>query len=136
MKDPLKRYRRRFRSWKNAVRLKGELEGYEAAFASRGLAIPDDSATRLALKNRFPGFRPKPKGALSIIAVYHHYNWKDGALKPALEKFGTVRRYDWFKAFDHSLPGLAELREGGDEPGARSPYRAMGCRGTPRRPWE
>jgi len=102
MKDPLKTYRRRFRSWKNRVRLKGELESYEAAFASRGLAIPDDSATRLALQNRFPGFRPKPKGALSIIAIYHNYNWEDGALKPALEKFGTVRRYDWFKAFDHS----------------------------------
>jgi hypothetical protein len=102
MKDPLKTYRRRFRSWKNRVRLKGELESYEAAFASRGLAIPDDSATRLALQNRFPGFRPKPKGALSIIAIYHNYKWEDGALKPALEKFGTVRRYDWFKAFDHS----------------------------------
>lgn len=102
MKDPLKTYRRRFRSWKNRVRLKGELENYEAAFASRGLAIPDDSAIRLTLQNRSPGFRPKPKGALSIIAVYHNYNWEDGALKPALEKFGTVRRYDWFKAFDHS----------------------------------
>jgi hypothetical protein len=102
MKDPLKTYRRRFRSWKNRVRLKGELEGYEAAFASQGLAIPDDSAIRLALQNRFPGSGPKPKGALSIIAVYHNYNWEDGALKPALEKFGTVRRYDWFKAFDHS----------------------------------
>ncbi|MEK6534530.1 MAG: glycosyltransferase [Thermodesulfobacteriota bacterium] len=84
------------------MRLKRELEGYEAAFASRGLAIPDDSAIRLALQNRFPGLRPKPKGALSIIAVYHNYNWEEGALKPALEKFGTVRRYDWFNAFDHS----------------------------------
>ena len=82
MKDPLKRYRRRFRSWKNRVRLKRELEGYEAAFASRGLAIPDDSAIRQALQNRFPGSGPKPKGALSIIAVYHHYNWEEGALKP------------------------------------------------------
>ena len=102
MKDPLKTYRRRLRSWKNSVRLNGELEGYEASFASRGLSIPDDSAIRLALQNRFPMFSPKPKGALSIIAVYHNYNWEEGALKPALEKFGTVRRYDWFKEFNHT----------------------------------
>ncbi len=102
MNDPLKKYRRRFRSWKNGVRLNRELAGYEAAFASLGLAIPDDSAIRLALRNRFPGLGPKPKGALSIIAVYHNYNWEEGALKPALEKFGMVRRYDWFDAFDHS----------------------------------
>ena len=102
MNDPLKKYRRRFRTWKSSVRLKRELSRYEAAFASRGLGIPDDSAIRLALRNRFPDSGPKPKGALSIIAVYHNYNWEDGALKPALEKFGTVRRYDWFNAFDHS----------------------------------
>jgi hypothetical protein len=102
MNDPLKKYRRRFRSWKNGVRLNRELAGYEAAFASLGLAIPDDAAIRLALRNRFPGLGPKPKGALSIIAVYHNYNWEEGALKPALEKFGAVRRYDWFDEFDHS----------------------------------
>jgi spore maturation protein CgeB len=102
MKDPLKTYRGRFRSWKNGVSLRRELEGYEAAFAARRLAIPDDSAVRLALRNRFPSLMPKPKGALSIIAVYHNYNWEEGAFEPALEKFGTVRRYDWFEAFDHS----------------------------------
>ena len=102
MNDPLKTCRRRFRSWKNRVRLKGELERYEAAFTARGLAIPDDSAIRLALQNRFPGLRPKPKGALSIIAVYHNYNWEDTSLRPALERFGTVRRYDWFEEFNHA----------------------------------
>ncbi|MCK7511201.1 MAG: DUF3880 domain-containing protein [Desulfobacterales bacterium] len=35
----------------------GELKGYEAAFAARGLAIPDDSAVRLTLRNRFPDLR-------------------------------------------------------------------------------
>ncbi|MBU2027828.1 MAG: glycosyltransferase [Proteobacteria bacterium] len=102
MNDPLKTCRRRFRSWKNRVRLKGELERYEAAFTARGLAIPDDSAIRLALQNRFPGLRPKPKGALSIIAVYHNYNWEDTSLRLALERFGTVRRYDWFEEFNHA----------------------------------
>lgn len=102
MNDPLKTCRRRFRSWENRVRLKGELERYEAAFTARVLAIPDDSAIRLALQNRFPGLRPKPKGALSIIAVYHNYNWEDTSLRPALERFGTVRRYDWFQKFNHA----------------------------------
>ena len=97
-----KTLQKRFGRWSNTKRLRRELFEYEARFASRGLAIPDDSAIRLALQNRFPGLMPKPKGALSIIAVYHHYNWEDYSLKPAMEKFGTVRRYDWFEAFDHS----------------------------------
>ena len=97
-----KTLQKRFGRWSNTKRLRRELFEYEARFASRGLAIPDDSAIRLALQNRFPGLMPKPKGALSIIAVYHHYNWEDYSLKPAMEKFGTVRRYDWFNAFDHS----------------------------------
>jgi len=45
--------------------------------------------------------RPKPAGCLRIIAVYHHYNWENYSLKPALEKFGTVRHYDWFDEFNH-----------------------------------
>ncbi|MBN2436979.1 MAG: glycosyltransferase [Deltaproteobacteria bacterium] len=102
MNDPLKTYRRRFRTWKNGVNLRSELKNYEAAFAAGNLAIPDDSAVRLTLRNRFPGLVPKPKGTLSIIAVYHNYNWEEGAFEPALAKFGTVRRYDWFTAFDHS----------------------------------
>ena len=97
-----KTLQKRFGRWSNTKRLRRELFEYEARFASRGLAIPEDSTIRLALQNRFPGFRPKPKGALSIIAVYHNYNWEDYSLKPAMEKFGTVRHYDWSKAFDHS----------------------------------
>lgn len=101
MNDPLKRYRRRFRSWKNRLRLARERERYGTAFRARGLAVPDDAAVRKAVAERFPGLRPKPKGTLKIIAIYHHYNWEDHSLKPALEKFGTVRHYDWFKAFNH-----------------------------------
>jgi spore maturation protein CgeB len=97
-----KRLRKRFGRWRKTKRLRREFLEYQARFAAQGLAIPDDSSIRLALKNRFTGFRLKPKGALSIIAVYHNYNWEEGALKPALEKFGTVRRYDWFEAFDHT----------------------------------
>ena len=54
MKDPLKRYRRRFRSWKNRVRLKGELEGYEAAFASRGLQSPMIPPSAWPCRTAFP----------------------------------------------------------------------------------
>ncbi|MBU2054610.1 MAG: glycosyltransferase [Proteobacteria bacterium] len=102
MNDPLKRYRRRFRSWKNRLRLAREHERYRAAFRARRLAVPDDAAVRKAIAERFPGLRPKPKGTLKIVAIYHHYNWEDYALKPALEKFGTVRRYDWFGEFNHA----------------------------------
>jgi spore maturation protein CgeB len=101
MNDPLQKYRRRFRLWKNKRRLERELAHYEAAYATRGLAIPDAAAIRLTLQNRFPGLRPKAAGALSIIAVYHHYNWENTSLKPALEKFGRVRHYDWFEEFNH-----------------------------------
>lgn len=101
MNDPLKPYRRRFRAWKNRILLQLELRRYETAFRSRGLAIPSDSDIRETLRDRFPQLRGKPKGSLSIIAIYHHYNWEDHSLKPALEKFGKVRRYDWFEAFNH-----------------------------------
>lgn len=102
MNDPLKRYRSRFRAWINGVKLRREMAAYAKAFAGRGLAVPDDRAVRLTMKERLSGVVPKPKGALSIVSVYHHYNWEDGAFKPALGKFGTVRRHDWFRAFDHT----------------------------------
>lgn len=44
---------------------------------------------------------PQARGELNIIAIYHHYNWENEALKPSLEKFGQVRHYDWFDDFDH-----------------------------------
>ena len=102
MNDPLKPYRKRLRAWKNKFRLRRELGRYERAFKDRGLAIPDDAAIRAALRDRFPALRPKPKGALRILAIYHHYNWEDHALKPALQKFGEVCHYDWFGEFNHT----------------------------------
>jgi spore maturation protein CgeB len=101
MNDPLKEYRQRFRSWRDSRRLCRELRHYEAAFTARGLTIPDDSSIRRAMQERFPALRPKPKGDLRILAIYHHYNWENHCLKPALEKFGTVRHYDWFERFNH-----------------------------------
>ena len=46
--------------------------------------------------------RPKPKGTIRTLAVWHNYNWETDALKPSLERFGPVRLYDWFEEFDHS----------------------------------
>lgn len=102
MNDPLKGARKRFRLWKNTRRLKTELKNYEAAFELRRLAIPDDDAIRAAFIKRFPDIAPKPKGELSIIALYHNYNWENVSLLPGLEKFGEVCHYDWFDAFDHT----------------------------------
>ncbi len=101
MNDPFKKYRRQFRIWKNDRRLKREQNYYVARFASAKLTIPDDKAIRQAMKNKFPSIRPKEKGALKIIAIYHHYNWENESLRPSLEKFGQVRHYDWFENFNH-----------------------------------
>jgi hypothetical protein len=58
-------------------------------------------AIRKAIKSKFPYLKPKPKGNLNILAIYHHYNWENESLKPSLEKFGPVRHYDWFDKFNH-----------------------------------
>ncbi len=102
MKDPLKNTRRKFRLWNNTRRLEAELKSYEAAFEKRRLVVPDDAAILAAMKERYPYRVPKPKGGLSIIAVYHNYNWENASLLPALEKFGEVRHCDWFEEFDHT----------------------------------
>jgi spore maturation protein CgeB len=101
MNDPLKKYRRRFRLWNNERKLKRERQDYAAKFHRMGLSIPDDDDLRRELKTAFPGIVPKPRGRLNIIAIYHHYNWEDFSLKPGLEKFGTVRHYDWLDEFNH-----------------------------------
>ncbi len=102
MNDPLKKYRRQFRTWKNNRRLKRENEYYIRKFTSLGLTVPDENTLRQELKTVFPHAAVKAKGKLSIIALYHHYNWENEALKPSLEKFGHVRLYDWFDKFSHS----------------------------------
>ncbi|MGA2330379.1 MAG: glycosyltransferase [Syntrophales bacterium] len=101
MNDPLKKYRIKFRIWKNDLRLKREGSYYESAFASRHLKIPDEETIRQEMRKRFPHIRSKAKGTLSILAIYHHYNWENESLKPSLEKFGYVRHYDWVERFNH-----------------------------------
>jgi spore maturation protein CgeB len=101
MNDPLKKYRKQFRIWKNDLRLERERRYYINAFASRDLTIPDEESITREMKKRFPHIRPKAKGALSILAIYHHYNWENESLKPSLERFGQVRHYDWCEQFNH-----------------------------------
>ena len=101
MNDPLKKYRQQFRIWKNNRRLQREKEYYTKKFTALGLNIPDEQILRQELKNKFPQLAAKSKDKLNIIALYHHYNWENEALKPSLEKFGHVRHYDWSDQFNH-----------------------------------
>jgi len=101
MNDPLKKYRIRFRFWKNNRKLKREQDYYLKRFRQTGMIIPDDETLRSKLEKRFPHLITKAKGSMNIIALYHHYNWENEAFKPSLEKFGLVRHYDWFNDFDY-----------------------------------
>ena len=101
MKDPLRKYKRQFRAWKNKRRLKRELHYYASKFDSLHLTLPNEETIRETFKRKFPSLKPTPKGNLNILAIYHHYNWENESLKPSLEKFGQVRHYDWFENFNH-----------------------------------
>ena len=101
MSDPLKGYRRKLRAWLKGAKLRRELWRYDSIFKSRDLRIPEEATIRQLLRSKFPDLRPKEKGDLRILTIYHDYNWEDTSLRPALEKFGTVRHYDWFDQFNH-----------------------------------
>jgi len=101
MNDPFKKYRKRFRIWKNNIRLKRELNYYHSLFASKGLTIPDETLIGETIQTKFPSLKQKSKGDLKILAIYHHYNWENDSLKPSLEQFGFVRYYDWCEEFNH-----------------------------------
>jgi len=100
--DPLKTLRKRFRAWRNAARLRRERERYEKTLSARSLAVPDERRVRQIIKENFPSLLPRTRGTLRMIAVYHHYNWENLSLLPALRKFGPVRHYDWGEQFEHS----------------------------------
>lgn len=97
MNDPLKKYRRLFRAWRNANRLRRESDRYSRNFGSMQLSVPDEAAIRRQTRQKFQELQPKKRGDLSILAIYHHYNWEDESLKLSLEKFGFVRHIDWLK---------------------------------------
>ncbi|MEJ2656117.1 MAG: hypothetical protein P8012_02845, partial [Desulfobacterales bacterium] len=99
MPYPFKQYRRRFRAWRKTQRLKHELERYGSLFKAKRMTVPDEATIRQAMKSKYPAITQKPKGSLKILAIYHHYNWENESLKPALKKFGSVRHYDWAEKF-------------------------------------
>jgi spore maturation protein CgeB len=101
MNDPLRKYRKRFRIWLNSLRLEHESNYYHSIFESCSMTIPDEASIRQTIKSKHPNLKPKSKGDLQILAIYHHYNWENESLKPSLEKFGTVRHYDWCDGFNH-----------------------------------
>lgn len=97
----MSQYRRQFRAWRKTQRLKRELDRYHSLFKAKRLAVPDEAAIRQAMKSKYPAITQKPTGSLKILAIYHHYNWENESLKPALKKFGSIRHYDWAEKFDH-----------------------------------
>jgi spore maturation protein CgeB len=99
----LKQYRSQFRIWQNNRKLAKERSDYTHLFDQSGLKIPEESDLQNVFKQRFPQIAAKLKDQLNIIAIYHHYNWENYSLKPALEQFGTVRHYDWFGEFNHQV---------------------------------
>lgn len=102
MKDPLRKYRRQFRRWVKTAHLKRESRFYDHLFESRKCAVSDEQDIRSKVVSRFSNLAPKSKGNLNSIAIYHHYNWENDSLRPALQKFGPVRHYDWGDRLDHS----------------------------------
>ncbi len=98
----LKDIRKRIRSRQQRGRLLDEESFYAGRFASRGLSIPGPAEIRRILGARFPGLAAVPRGRLRILAVYHPYNWEDESLRPSLEAFGPVTRYDWGEGFDRA----------------------------------
>ncbi|MDH3392626.1 MAG: glycosyltransferase [Desulfobulbaceae bacterium] len=105
MNDPFKKYRHRFRRWRNTRRLLRERLRYHDLFVKRDLVVPSETEIQQLCRQRLPNLQPKRKGGLRILAVFHHYNWEKDALLPPLEKFGTVRHYDWANEFDHQARG-------------------------------
>ena len=101
MNDPFKKYRRQVRIWLNSRRLRREAQGYLNTFRKKNLRVPDDEELHRQLRRIFPRVTSKAKGTIRTVAIYHHYNWENYALKPALAKFGPVRHYDWFEDFNH-----------------------------------
>jgi len=99
----MRKIRRQIRARLNDLRLSRESACYEDLFAEKNLRIPDEQAVREAMRDRYPSLKPRAKGDLRIISVFHHYNWENDSLLPALEKFGAVRHYDRAEPFHHGM---------------------------------
>nr|WP_321399783.1 glycosyltransferase [uncultured Desulfobacter sp.] len=100
MVDPFQKYRRQIRRFLNNKRLEKETLYYRRLFKEHGLQIPTENELRKKNAALFPNITRRKKGELSILAIYHHYNWENEALLPSLKKFGRVIHHDWFAEFN------------------------------------
>ncbi|WP_319526227.1 glycosyltransferase [uncultured Desulfosarcina sp.] len=100
MADPFQKYRHKLRCWRNSQRLQKEALHYRKLLKHRGLHIPTEDELSEKYAACYPDITQRVKGKLSILAIYHHYNWENEALLTSLEKFGRVIHYDWFAEFD------------------------------------
>lgn len=101
MKIFFKEFRRQLRGRKHKKLLEKERRFYIERFHAEQLTIPSEEHIRDTLTVRFPHLAEKQKGELTILAVFHNYNWERDALIPSLEKFGKVIHYEWAPRFDH-----------------------------------
>lgn len=90
-----RKLRNQLRSARKLKRLRKEAEHYQAIFSSSGLSIPGEAEIRARIASRLPGRRPKAKGDLHILAIYHNYNWESPSLGSSLEAFGELKHLDW-----------------------------------------
>lgn len=109
MKQRLRSGLRALRAWRNQRRLDKEEQRYHKAFVERRLSIPDEAQARELVRARFSGLKPKTKGSLHVLAIYHSYNWEGPSFESSLAVFGKVKHLDWRD------PALAGGRQPGDE---------------------
>jgi len=88
--------------------LNQETESYKSKFLSRGLSVPSEAEIRTRLSNRLAGRKPRAKGDLHVLAIYHSYNWEGSSFESSLAAFGKVMHLDWRD------PALAGGRQPGD----------------------
>ncbi len=108
MSDLFRSLHRSFRDWRKSRRLDREEAHYRKIFLERDLLVYEESEIRTRIAQRFPCKKPKPKGDLHILAIYHNYNWEGPSLGPSLAAFGEVKYLDWRD------PALAGSRQPGD----------------------
>jgi len=96
----------------------------------RELYIPTEDELSEKYAALYPDITQRVKGKLSILAIYHHYNWENEALLPSLEKFGRVIHYDWFAEFDQQDEKKWQKKQKIDE---HSSYRESGKVGKTRK---
>ncbi len=95
MKESIRRFLRALRARRNRRRLAREERYYRSEFLKRKLSIPGEKEIRAHVADRFPTRKPKSKGGLHILSIYHNYNWEGPALGPSLATFGEVKHLDW-----------------------------------------